>query len=83
MSSNSPLDICFQELVGQSSTIKSLTYVQLRNEANAWETFRRIQLYNSNASTLSLPTYQFKNYTEKSQYASGANLYFYYLGYVS
>lgn len=81
--SNSPLCVCF----GNLSTVKSLSYAQLTDYNASWETFRRVQLYNSNISTqrgegaTGLNYYQFFSQQEQAAYRTGAVLFFTYLGY--
>ena len=83
-----PLTTCWDTFLGQTSSIKSLTYSQLREEKVSWETFRQVQLFNSNASTLYAqgtpsPYYQYRDSTEKIRYSQGSVLFAYYLGYTS
>lgn len=83
-----PLTLCWDTFLGQTSSIKGLTYRQLRDNQASWETFRRIQLFNSNASTVQgqggiAPFYQYRDSVERVQYAQGGNLYAFYLGYTS
>lgn len=81
--SNSPLDICLPDI----SPVKSLTYAQYQDDLFSWNTFRKVELYNSNVSTLRgegnkvLNYYQFFNQTEKAAYNTGAVLYFTFLNY--
>jgi len=83
MSTSCSLCTCFTSL----STITSLNYKQKREYTNGWETFRRIELYNSNVSTLHgqgdpNPTYwQYVSATEQADYKIGQTLFFQYLGY--
>lgn len=90
-----PLQTTWNMFVSQSSTIKSLSYAQYKDNSDAWNQFRTIELYNSNISTqrgqggLIRPYsdcsqgiyYQFPTSEAKIQYKQGAYLYFYYLGY--
>jgi len=93
---SNPLNICWSKLVSQTtSTIQSLTYAQYKDNSDAWNQFRNVELYNSNISTKrgegGLITsysdcsqgiyYQFPTSEAKTQYRQGAYLYFYYLGY--
>jgi hypothetical protein len=81
--STQPLCRCFSSL----SNITSLTYAQLQDYTYSWELFRRVELYNSNISTLhskgdTSPMYwQFTTLEDISSYKTGANLYYQYLGY--
>lgn len=81
--SNFPLLTCFPSI----SPVKSLTYAQYQDNLYAWNTFRTVELYNSNISTQRgqgnkvLNYYQFFNQTEKAAYNTGAVLYFTYLNY--
>jgi hypothetical protein len=84
--SNAPppgLDTCFSAI----SSIQSTTYSQLQDYAASWNTFRSVELYNSNISTQrgngnkSLNYYQFFSQTEKAAYNTGAVLFFTYLQY--
>jgi len=78
-----PLGVCFQEI----SSIKGLYYTQRQNYAESWEIFRRVELYNSNVSTirsqgnLDATYWQFDNTDSLSSYRGGANLFYTYLGY--
>ena len=84
---SNPLNISWNMLVSQSSTIQSLNYSQYQDNSDAWNKFRTVELYNSNISTQrdegnkSLNYYQFPTSEAKIQYRQGAYLYFYYLGY--
>ena len=79
----SALNICFTSL----STIKSVSYSQLKEAKTAWETFRTVELYNSNISTQrgtgnkSLIYYQFLSTESQTYYRKGSLLYFSELGY--
>jgi hypothetical protein len=78
-----PLCRCFTSL----SNITSLNFRQKLDFTDGWETFRRIELYNSNISTLHgqgdpKPIYwQYLNNTEQADYKLGQSLFFQYLGY--
>jgi hypothetical protein len=82
-----PLCLCFQDVNPQ----KYLTYAQLRDYNAAWETFRRVELYNSNVSTVrgggqgmmtsNLNYYQFFSQQEQATWRTGSVLFFTYLGY--
>lgn len=79
----SALDYCFNGL----STIQSVSYNQRRAYKIAWDTFRTVEIYNSNVSTqrgygnMNAIYYQFPSNELKSQYKEGQSLYYYYLGY--
>jgi len=83
MSTSCGLCTCFTSL----SNITSLNYKQKKEYTTGWETFRRVELYNSNVSTLhgqgnSRPGYwQFINSTEQTDYKIGQSLFFQYLGF--
>jgi hypothetical protein len=85
MSNTSPLNVCFTEL----STIQSMYYNQYNELATSWELFRRVELYNSNVSTLrgngdlGYTYWTFANSEERSYYRQGAALFYQYLGYTS
>jgi hypothetical protein len=78
-----PLCTCFNEVKG----IQSLYYGQLQDYAASWELFRRVELYNSNVSTVkgqsgSGGTYwQFRTNEDLTLYRQGAILFSTYLGY--
>jgi hypothetical protein len=80
-----PLCTCFTDVSG----IQSLYYGQLQDYAASWEMFRRVELYNSNVSTVrgggsgtSSPGYwQFRNSEDFTLYRQGAILFSTYLGY--
>lgn len=80
---SSPLCTCFNNVPG----IKFMYYGQYTDLATGWETFRRIELYNSNVSTLrgqgntDLNYYQFVTNQEQSYYRQGGVLFFTYLNY--
>ena len=73
-----PLCVCFSQL----SSITSMYYGQLQDLTASWETFRRVELYNSNVSTQrgegnkAIRYYQFKDAEELSYYRQGGVLYF-------
>ena len=62
------------------SGIRGLTPVQFRIYKDAWNTYNRVQSYNSNISTLRdsgskfLNYYQFVDMNEKNQYSRGQQL---------
>lgn len=80
-----PLCTCFSDISG----IQSLYYSQLQDYAASWEMFRRVELYNSNVSTVrgsstspGGPGYwQFINSEDFTLYRQGAVLFRTYLGY--
>lgn len=79
-----PLDVCFQNL----STLQQMNYSQRFEYSTAWNTFRRVEFFNSNVSTQRgegavgyLPYYQFVTLEEKNYYRQGATLFATYLGY--
>jgi hypothetical protein len=47
-SGGSPLNVCFTQI----STVSALYYGQYQDYATSYEYFRRVELYNSNVSTL-------------------------------
>jgi len=73
--------------INQISTIKSLTYSQKQDYTTSWNTFRMIELYNSNVSTqhslgnIDLPYWEYSSYTEIEAYQTGAIMFATYLGY--
>lgn len=77
------MNVCFSDIEG----IQSLTYAQLRDYTKSWETFKRVESYNSNVSTLrangdnSLVYYQFPTTNDYSLYRKGQLLQFTYLGF--
>lgn len=79
----SALNVCFSSL----STIKSVSYSQYTEKRTAWETFRTVELYNSNISTQrgagnkSLIYYQFLSSESQTYYRKGSLLFFSELGY--
>lgn len=81
--SNSPLCVCLPDI----SPVKSLTYAQYQDNLFSWNTFRKVELYNSNISTqrgngnTSLNYYQFFSQTEKAAYDTGQQLFFSFLNY--
>jgi len=74
--------------ISQISTINSLSYVQKQDYTRSWNTFRSIELYNSNVSTqrslgnVGLEYWKYNNYEEISDYQTGEIMFFTYLGYV-
>ena len=78
------LNTCFNTL----TSIQSVSYNQRQSYKSAWDSFRTIEIYNSNVSTqrgqgnTNLNYYQFSNTQGQSEYKQGASLFFYYLGYV-
>jgi hypothetical protein len=78
------LNTCFNSL----SSIQSVSYNQRYNYKIAWDSFRTIELFNSNVSTQrgqgnkNLNYYQFSNTQGQTEYKQGASLFYYYLGYV-
>jgi hypothetical protein len=64
-------------------------YNQINELATSWETFRRVEIYNSNISTqrgngnTSLSYYQFFNNQERTMWRQGGTLFATYLGYTS
>jgi hypothetical protein len=78
------LNTCFNSL----SSIQSVSYNQRHAYKSAWDSFRTIEIYNSNISTqrgqgnTTLNYYQFSNTQGQSEYKMGASLFFYYLGYI-
>ena len=77
------LNTCFNSL----SSIQSVSYNQRYNYKKAWDSFRTVEIYNSNVSTqrgqgnINLNYYQFLNTEAQSEYKQGGSLFFYYLGY--
>jgi hypothetical protein len=78
------LNTCFNSL----NSIQSVSYNQRYSYKIAWDTFRTIEIFNSNVSTqrgqgnTNLTYYQFSNTQGQSEYKMGASLFFYYLGYI-
>lgn len=78
-----PLCTCFNEVKG----IQSLYYGQYQDYASSWELFRRVELYNSNVSTVrgeggvGAPYWKFNNSEEFTMYRQGSILFATYLGY--
>ena len=78
-----PLCTCFTDVSG----IQSLYYAQYQDYASSWELFRRVELYNSNVSTLrsegdkSIPYWRFADSENYTMYRQGAILFRTYLGY--
>jgi hypothetical protein len=64
-------------------------YGQINELGTSWETFRRVEIYNSNISTqrgngnTSLSYYQFFNNQERTLWRQGQTLFVTYLGYTS
>jgi hypothetical protein len=64
-------------------------YGQIRDLADSWEIFRRVELYNSNVSTQrgmgdmspALTYWQFYDSEQRTLYRQGAQLFFTYLQY--
>lgn len=83
MTSNDGLYTCFVDISG----IQSMYYGQLQDYKDSWETFRRVELYNSNISTIraggntSLTYWQFQSFEDQTLYKQGAQLFAYYIGY--
>jgi hypothetical protein len=79
----SALDVCFNSI----STIQSVSYNQYASYKTCWETFRSVELYNSNVSTQrgqgnkTISYYQYPDSTKQSQYKQGGALFAFYLGY--
>jgi hypothetical protein len=78
-----PLCVCFSQL----STIQSMYYGQIQELQTSWELFRRVELYNSNVSTMrssgnsNVRYWQFGNAEELTYYRQGGQLYFRAFGY--
>ena len=79
----SELYTCFNSI----TTIQGVSYNQRKEYNNAWDSFRTVELYNSNVSTqrgsgnTTAIYWQFPSQESYSLYKQGANLFFYYLGY--
>jgi len=79
----SELYYCFNAL----SSIQSVSYNQRHSIKIAWDTFRTVELYNSNVSTqrsfgnMSLSYYQFPTTESQVDYKQGGSMFFYYLGF--
>ena len=79
----SVLDYCFNNL----SSITAVSYNQRQSYRIAWDSFRKVETYNSNISTqrsqgnLNALYYHFPTTESHSQYKQGQSLFFYYLGY--
>lgn len=80
----SPLCRCFVDVSG----VQSLYYNQYREYATSWEYFRRVEIYNSNVSTVkgeggdsSIPYWQFRTSEDYTLYRQGAILFSTYAGY--
>lgn len=80
---SSPLCVCFNSI----STVQGVSYAQLQDYALSWELFRRVELYNSNISTLraggasNKSYWQFPTCEDRTLYNQGASLFITYLGY--
>jgi hypothetical protein len=71
-----------------ASGFSGLTFSQNQKYKTAWDTFNRIQTFDSNVSTLnnggaSLRYYNFSNYDEKNQFIEGQYLHLKALPYYS
>jgi len=79
----SVLDTCFKSL----STIHSVSYNQRESYKAAWDSFRKVEIYNSNISTqrgegnTNANYYQFPSTAEQAQYKEGQSMFYYYFGY--
>ena len=79
----SVLDTCFKSL----SSINSVSYNQRESYRNAWNSFRTVELYNSNISTqrgegnTNAIYYQFPSTEIQAQYKEGQSMFYYYFGY--
>ena len=79
----SVLNYCFNSL----SSITAVSYNQRQAYRIAWDSFRNVEIYNSNISTqrsqgnINAVYYNFLSTESHSQYKQGQSLYFYYLGY--
>ena len=75
--------------ISQISSIKSLTYLQKQDYTRSWNTFRTIELYNSNVSTqrslgnVDLEYWKYANYQEIAAYQTGEIMFVTYLGYTN
>jgi hypothetical protein len=75
--------------ISQISSINSLTYVQKQDYTKSWNTYRSIELYNSNVSTqhglgnADIDYWKYTNYTEIAAYQTGQIMFVTYLGYTS
>ncbi len=66
-----------------------MSYGQIRDMADSWELFRRVELYNSNVSTQrgmgntsnGLTYWQFYDSEQRTLYRQGAQLFYSYLSY--
>ena len=72
------LYICYDSAV---SSIKSFTNNELLSNKTSWLTFNRIQLYNSNVSTLrnggaNQVYYTYTDFTEKNKFLKGQYLHY-------
>jgi hypothetical protein len=79
----SVLNYCFNGL----SSIQGVSYNQRQAYRMAWDSFRTVEIYNSNVSTqrgegnINATYYQFPSSESQSQYKEGQSLFYYYLGY--
>lgn len=79
----SVLDTCFNSL----SSIRSVSYNQRESYRAAWDSFRKVEIYNSNISTqrgggdTNATYYQFITTQSQSQYKEGQSMFYYYFGY--
>jgi hypothetical protein len=79
----SVLNYCFNNL----SSIHSVSYNQQRAYKIAWNTFRTVEIYNSNVSTQrgqgdsNATYYQFQTTELQTQYKEGQSMFYYYFGY--
>jgi len=79
----SVLNTCFNSL----STIQGVSYNQRHVYKSSWDTFKMVELYNSNISTLrsggntTAQYYQYSSEQSINQYKQGASMFYYYLGY--
>ena len=75
--------------INQISSINSLTYLQKQDYTRSWNTFRTIELYNSNVSTqrslgnATIRYWNYANYDEISAYQTGQIMFVTYLGYTT
>ena len=76
---------CFVDISG----VQSLYYAQFQDYAASWEYFRRVELYNSNVSTMrsagntSEQYWQFQTSEDFTLYRQGALLFATYLNYTT
>lgn len=77
------MDICFSDISG----IQSLNYAQFQESMRAWNTFRQVEFFNSNVSTLrfngasNLTYWQFPTTTSYQEYQRGLSLHTTYAGF--